>query len=508
MDLLTGNGWLDFAMLSTGVLGGVLVLFGRWVRRAWIGGAGIVIAWLGLGPATLMATGVIEPGIYWRSISTPTLIQCIDGSVSMREYRALGLLVERVASDQLSDAEFESLLARVGSVLGGVVGGQNQKPGFDEIMRLLDDGRMPQRRIAATVDLMLRTVASRRSTRQGSYSSDDSRVPRLAADPRITAQQRAALLNMMLAALEDPANAPPNPWTRALAELIADGKMDQAGIDRYFAAATNVELEMRTPGGGQWRGDVIPVYVKGNVDEQTFPFSPTLPWRGEVKLRPGSMEFVRGTQSLPIWRDRGQGGGQGGDQPLGYIKLPDDPGEYELVADVTVDLTTEMRRESLAMNPRYRRPGMNLTTLPDIHISHPLTLKVKVGDQRAADVPGFRGEEAQRAVIESLRFNQLVRVTPKDGAFFVGIPFSVDDPPAGISMLAFWEVDGTQYPLGRLLALPGVSRFTGVNGLVQDGEGQPYLVLRPDPEFLRHARSVERVYEGPEIRFPVNGYLH
>lgn len=545
MDFFTGYWWLDLLMVVTGLAGGGLVLFGRWAKRRWLSAAGIGLAWAGLGPAILMATGVVEPGIYWRRASTTQLIGLVDGSMSMSEERALALLSGRIAAGRVDEAEFAALLAQIEWSMN--MTSSNQTPaGLYAVTQLLDAGTLPERLRGPFVDWLIETTVGRRantlttanggtvggnssvrvisrSGRVSSYSPEESRLGQLAVDPATSKEHRDRIVEMMFKSLED-TTPPPQPWVGALRELVSDGRLDRAGIDRFFTAMTRVELAAAPAGAADETGasapkpmtftpgDVVAVRALGVIDEQTMPYSPVMPWRGEVKLRMGKLESIGGSISLPVWREsvgtrRGGRAMSQDDQPLAYVKLPMEPGEYELVADVTVELTKEMRREALAMNPRYRKPGMNIAKLPEVHLSRTVSVKVKVAGEPAAPPERIDGEESRAAVRKSLRTSRIAPVSPVDGGFSISVPMAAEDPPAALSMLAFWRVGGKEYPIGRLLVMQDGARPFSLQGLVQDGDGQSYVVLRADPDFLRHATGVKKVYDGPEIEMEVNAYL-
>jgi hypothetical protein len=320
----------------------------------------------------------------------------------------------------------------------------------------------------------------------------------IATHDDISADVRQRFIAFLIAQRADRTWTAPQMWTAALDAVVLSGRMNAANLSSYLRSMGDVDLVLGK--GTVAAGDVF-VCAARQFHASSSQFSGELPWRGSVRLLSGGQAARGRRMPLPRWESMDRS------DELADVLAPDAPGEYELVAEVSIDLTEESLRAWSAM--RSGQPPDKLGGFggwEDVRVTQRISIPYKVV---AADttLPHPTNDPDLASTIRSaisLDTPQLYLHSTKE----VLIDLVVKDPPASLAMDVILVLPDGEVVLDWFLAREGVTTRVRGRGTLDAHTAVPSrIILRPNRDLIRTPRGVTTIYAGPDITFPIRAYI-
>ena len=121
-----------------------------------------------------------------------------------------------------------------------------------------------------------------------------------------------------------------------------------------------------------------------------------------------------------------------------------------------------------------------------------------------ATYPVDTSAEAGAYIRRMFKGDRTHNVVSRSGERWVESDEPYELPPYQLAFEMVWRRDGRELPIGRFV-LPGIGdrdRLSFETRLGDFPAGPFELVIRPCPELVRHAPSLERVWGGEEVVLP------
>jgi hypothetical protein len=475
---MTGTDLVITALLLVAAGGCVSGLYGvksRVPRIAWFGA---VTAWLGFLAVEAFALGVF-PRRWLDSVDKALLSATPSATISPASERALFDQAER---GSLPTEEFVQLL---GSQVGNRSIGSRGGSCLVEAIKRVRSGTLPSKYVDALAGWLVDTWPSWQVT-----GMEQDEVPIvLTRSEKISPEALSKFHTFMVGVLTDPAATTPNGWHEALGHAMLTGKLPASAAKEFLVSLPEVNLELTANGVRPSGQLVIPAgapFRCGIGASGGLARLHTLPWSGTVRLVKGGAAMR--TTGVPIsgWRVR--------PQQLARLVAPDEPGEYEVTAEIEVQLTQDAMRDAFAANLGRTPKGVDVRAFQDVTATKEVTIKYTVVDAGTVTAPAAVELPPER-VQECVRLGRSRTYSPFDETQF---DILVNNPPVALAMSVYWVTADDEMWLDWFCAPPGVeSKFECTTHRVRPG-GR--LMLRPDAALIGRNSAISEYYAGPEIQ--------